>query len=397
MSKVSICLEYVWLDDEKNFRTKIKVWNINPQECKFNGKNYEVLPEWTYDGSSTGQANGEDSEIVLKPVAVFPKLAGHGYYVLCATYNLHPEIDDNGIQKWKYTPTESNTWHNANEIFEKYKDEKPWYGLEQEYFINPDKLGPVMPTPDWRNMEEIKEGEIRKGYELRQGQFYCSVGLKNCFYRKLAEEHMEECLKCGINISGINAEVAPNQWEFQVGPVEGINAANQLLMARYLLIKLCEEKGFECNFHPKPLYHYQQSLNGSGCHANFSTENMRKEGGMTYIQNACSRLEKAHKKHMENYGKDNELRMSGECETADFNTFSSGKADRTSSVRIPLFVERDGYGYFEDRRPASNCDPYLVTSLLLDTTCEDLTEKNLEPNNIKMKITPPIPLKLSLV
>ena len=128
----------------------------------------------------------------MKPVAVFPKLAGHGYYVLCATYNLHPEIDDNGIQKWKYTPTESNTWHNANEIFEKYKDEKPWYGLEQEYFINPDKLGPVMTTPDWRNMEEIKEGEIRKGYELRQGQFYCSVGADNAFNREVAEEHLLE-------------------------------------------------------------------------------------------------------------------------------------------------------------------------------------------------------------
>ena len=374
MSKISICLDYIWLDNEKNFRSKIKVWNIDTSTSKFNGKNYDVLPEWTYDGSSTKQADGEDSEIVLKPVAIFPKLAGHGYYVLCATYNLEPEIDNNGIQTWKYTPTRNNTWHNANEVFEKYKDEKPWYGLEQEYFINPMERGGI-----------------------EQGQYYCSVGHDNCFYREIAEEHMEECLKCGINISGINAEVAPNQWEFQVGPVEGIHAANQLLLSRYLLIKLCEKKKVRVNFHPKPLYHVQQSVNGSGCHTNFSTENMRKEGGMTYIQNACSRLEKEHKKHMENYGIDNELRMSGECETAKFDTFSSGKADRTSSVRIPLFVERDGYGYFEDRRPASNCDPYLVTSLILETTCKDLTEKTIpQVNNVKMKIMPPLPLKLSL-
>jgi glutamine synthetase len=374
MSKISICLDYIWLDNEKNFRSKIKVWNIDTSTSKFNGKNYDMLPEWTYDGSSTKQADGEDSEIVLKPVAIFPKLAGHGYYVLCATYNLEPEIDNNGIQTWKYTPTRNNTWHNANEVFEKYKDEKPWYGLEQEYFINPRERGGI-----------------------EQGQYYCSVGHDNCFYREIAEEHMEECLKCGINISGINAEVAPNQWEFQVGPVEGIHAANQLLLSRYLLIKLCEKKKVRVNFHPKPLYHVQQSVNGSGCHTNFSTENMRKEGGMTYIQNACSRLEEEHKKHMENYGIDNELRMSGECETAKFDTFSSGKADRISSVRIPLFVERDGYGYFEDRRPASNCDPYLVTSLILETTCKDLTEKTiLEVNNVKMKITPTLPLKLSL-
>ena len=376
MSKISICLDYIWLDNEKNFRSKIKVWNIDTSTSKFNGKNYDVLPEWTYDGSSTKQADGEDSEIVLKPVAIFPKLAGHGYYVLCATYNLEPEIDNNGIQTWKYTPTRNNTWHNANEVFEKYKDEKPWYGLEQEYFIN------------------IND---RTRVDNEQGQYYCSVGTDNCFYREIAEEHMEECLKCGINISGINAEVAPNQWEFQVGPVEGIHAANQLLLSRYLLIKLCEKKKVRVNFHPKPLYHVQQSVNGSGCHTNFSTENMRKEGGMTYIQNACSRLEKEHKKHMENYGIDNELRMSGECETAKFDTFSSGKADRTSSVRIPLFVERDGYGYFEDRRPASNCDPYLVTSLILETTCKDLTEKTIpQVNNVKMKIMPPLPLKLSL-
>ncbi len=376
MSKISICLDYIWLDNEKNFRSKIKVWNIDTSTSKFNGKNYDVLPEWTYDGSSTKQADGEDSEIVLKPVAIFPKLAGHGYYVLCATYNLEPEIDNNGIQTWKYTPTRNNTWHNANEVFEKYKDEKPWYGLEQEYFIN------------------IND---RTRVDNEQGQYYCGVGPDNCFYREIAEEHMEECLKCGINISGINAEVAPNQWEFQVGPVEGIHAANQLLLSRYLLIKLCEKKKVRVNFHPKPLYHVQQSVNGSGCHTNFSTENMRKEGGMTYIQNACSRLEKEHKKHMENYGIDNELRMSGECETAKFDTFSSGKADRTSSVRIPLFVERDGYGYFEDRRPASNCDPYLVTSLILETTCKDLTEKTIpQVNNVKMKIMPPLPLKLSL-
>ena len=377
MNNVSICLEYIWLDDQKKFRSKIKVWKYT-SKTGFTGKNYEVLPEWTYDGSSTNQASGNDSEIVLKPVAVFPKHAGHGYYVLCSTYYLNPEIDENGKEVWNYTPTKTNTWHKANEIFEKYKDEKPWYGLEQEYFINVSQSLGLDEKP-------------------AQGKYYCGVGNGKCFYRKIVEEHMEQCLRCGISISGINAEVAPNQWEFQVGPVEGINAANQLLMARYLLVKIGEEYNQDINFHPNPLFHYDKTLNGSGCHTNFSTELMRKEGGIHLITNACKMLEKEHKKHMEHYGVDNHLRMSGECETAKFDEFSFGRSDRTSSVRIPLFVERDGCGYLEDRRPASNCDPYLVTSLILETTCKDLLDKSDDLQNIKMKIVPPVPLKLSLV
>ena len=152
---------------------------------------------------------------MLKPVAVFPKHAGHGYYVLCSTYYLNPEINDNGKE---YDYTQQAAQHNANEIFKQYKHEKPWYGLEQEYFINPG---------------EDTERKL-------QGKYYCGVGNGSCLYRKIVEEHMEQCLKCGINISGIN-EVAPNQWEFQVGPVEGIHAANHLLMARYLLVKIGEE------------------------------------------------------------------------------------------------------------------------------------------------------------
>ena len=69
------------------------------------------------------------------------------------------------------------------------------------------------------------------------------------------------------------------------------------------------------------------------------------------------------------YGKDNHLRMTGTCETSSYDKFSYGIGSRTSSIRIPTTTFYSKFGYFEDRRPSSNMDPYLVTSKLFETTC----------------------------
>ena len=71
---------------------------------------------------------------------------------------------------------------------------------------------------------------------------------------------------------------------------------------------------------------------------------------------------------MKQYGNHNHLRMTGKHETASYNTFSFGVADRGASIRIPRETEKNKKGYFEDRRPASNMDPYIVTSLIFETT-----------------------------
>ena len=325
--------EYIWIGGNNELRSKCRVFDDSLRTD---------FPDWNYDGSSTNQATGSESEIIIKPRKIFPCpfRKGINVMILCDTY--YPD--------GKPHPTNKRT--EAFEIFNKKFYEHPWYGLEQEYFLtlNGKPLG--------------CEGDIPE-----QGQFYCSIGAENTFGRKLVEEHLEACIYAGLQISGINAEVAPGQWEFQVGPCEGIEAGDQLWMARYILERLGEKYGYGVDYRPKLL----KEINGSGCHCNFSTENMRNgnalKSGMQYIVEAIEKLSETHDEHMKVYGEGNENRMTGHHETSSYNKFSYGIGNRGCSVRIPNETVKKGCGYFEDRRPAANCDPYLVTSKIFETTC----------------------------
>jgi glutamine synthetase len=320
--------EYIWIDGEGNLRSKTRVLQ---QSSTTN------IPEWNYDGSSTFQANeNKDTEIILKPCAYYlnplrtiPKC--DSILVLCETY------DNEG------NPTPSNKRQNAKKIFDCKPEEEAWFGLEQEYYIIP------------------------KTNDTLTGKHYCGTQL-NSIQRKIVEEHLSACLAANITISGLNAEVAPDQWEFQIGPCVGIQAGDELYIARYLLERIAEKYDCKISYNPKPF----QDLSGSGCHVNFSTTSTRNENGLDIIYDYINKLEKNHSKHVINYGVDNIKRLTGKHETASYDSFSWGIGTRNTSIRIGNATYKEKRGYFEDRRPAANIEPYIVTSQLFKTCCIDI-------------------------
>lgn len=328
----AVQVEYIWIDFGGLVRSKTKTVTQGPV------KDASELPIWNFDGSSTGDAEGHDSEVMLKPVSIFPDPFRLGDNILALCECLKPNGE----------PVQSNNRAEALEYFEKTEEEEPWFGIEQEYTLfYADGRTPV--------------GWPMGGYPAPQGPYYCGVGTGRASGREIVEAHYRACLHAGVKISGINAEVMAGQWEYQVGPCVGIESGDHVWISRYLLHRVAEEFGAMVSLDPKPI---PGDWNGAGCHTNFSTKAMREEGGYKVILESLKRLEGKHEMMMELYGDGNERRMTGAHETAHYKKFTYGVANRGASVRIPRETERLGKGYFEDRRPASNMDPYIVTKLL---------------------------------
>jgi len=323
--------EYIWIDGQQptaKLRCKAKVVPMG-----------EEPPVWGFDGSSTEQAPGFNSDCVLNPVFVCPDpiRGGDNKLVMCE------------VLLTDMTPHPSNTRAACAEVAEKYAAFEMWFGIEQEYtlFQGPRPLG-------WPP----------NGFPAPQGGYYCGVGADEVFGRELVERHLDACMKIGLSISGINAEVMPAQWEFQIGPVGTLQVSDQLWVARWLLYRLGEDLGISATLDPKPV---RGDWNGAGAHCNFSTKYMREDYDACVA--AAEALGTKADLHIANYGHRIEERLTGQHETLSYKEFRYGVSDRGASVRIPWQVARDRKGYIEDRRPNANSDPYVVTRLVVDTVC----------------------------
>lgn len=331
-------LEYIWLGGANELRSKTKIMNSDKNELEL-----EDLPDWNYDGSSTAQAAGGDSEVWIRPVMVVndPFREGNNKLVLCDTW-----LPDG-------TPHPTNTRIKAKEIFDRALEMEPMFGMEQEFFcIDPETKLPI--------------GFPENGFPRPQGPYYCSVGASNAYGRDYLEEALDKCLEAGIPVTGTNYEVCPGQMEIQVCSI-GIAQGDYMQLTRYILARTGEKYNFDIDISAKPV---KGDWNGSGCHTNFSTKEMREnDNGYEIILQAIEKLSHKHDEHIECYGKDNSERLTGLHETAHISEFSSGVANRGASIRIPRMTERDGKGYLEDRRPSSSCDPYAVISKIFETCC----------------------------
>lgn len=342
-----IVAEYVWIGGSgHDLRSKGRTISKKPTKP-------EDLPHWNYDGSSTGQAPGTDSEVYLVPRAIFkdPFRGGDHILAMCDCYEPPRVQKDGTIIPMKAIPT--NTRAACAEVMAKAEADEPWFGIEQEYtLLNVQTKWPL--------------GWPKGGYPAPQGPYYCSAGAGTSIARDVCEVHYRACLYAGIEISGINGEVLPSQWEYQVGPCTGIASGDHVWMSRYIMHRVCEMFNVECTFDPKPI---AGDWNGSGGHTNYSTKATRvAPGGWDVIQEHCAKLEKRHAVHMAAYGEGNERRMTGLHETSTMDDFSWGVANRGCSIRVGRMVPVEKCGYYEDRRPASNLDPYVVTRLLVETT-----------------------------
>lgn len=326
-------LEYIWLDGyepTQNMRSKTKV------EENFSGK-LEDCPIWSFDGSSTRQAEGGSSDCVLKPVAIYPDPHRiNGFLVMTEVMNADG------------TPHISNGRATIED-----EDNDFWFGFEQEYFIMDTKT-------------ELPLGFPRGGYPKPQGMYYCSVGGLNTHGRDLVEEHADACIDAGLNFEGINQEVACGQWEFQLFAKGAKKAGDEIWIARYLLDRLTEQHGYYIEYHPKPLG--DTDWNGSGMHANFSNTTLRTCGSREVYEKICEAFRPVVKEHIEVYGEFNDQRLTGKHETASIHDFSYGISDRGASIRIPIITVQKGWkGWLEDRRPASNGDPYKIAGRIVKT------------------------------
>ena len=328
-------LEYIWTDANGEVRSKTKCVN------EFDKNN---LPIWNYDGSSTGQAPGNNSEILLNPRRIYNNPFHdnkNSFLILCDIYHSN------------FKPHITNNRYIANNIFIKNKSDihKPLFGIEHEFFVFDLNTGKPLGFP------------VGNYLPNSQGPYYCGVGAGKAYGRDFLDNLLQLCFKAGVNVTGSNLEVCPGQMEIQICSND-IKAGDDSLIFKYIAGRLGEKYKYVIDFRSKPI---KGDWNGSGCHVNFSINEMMEDNSYTKILNIIEKLKILHKEHIKIYGNDNHERLTGKHETSSIDTFSYGVSNRGCSIRIPTETFKNKKGYLEDRRPSASADMYLVTSKIFNT------------------------------
>ena len=359
-----VMAEYLWIDGAKptpNIRSKTKILDI-PTGIRFEDF---VPPVWGFDGSSTEQAEGSSSDCVLKPIKWCKdpirttEMVGFPHIIVL-----------NEVYLPSGEPHSSNTRAALKELSMKFAAEEFWFGIEQEYTLFKD--GRVLGFPE-------------NGFPEEQGKYYCGVGADRIYGREIVEDHMKACLDAGLLFAGINAEVMPGQWEYQIGAGNPLLVSDDLIISRWLLHRIAEEYGVVVSLEPKPV---KGDWNGAGAHTNFSTKATRESADS--FQAILRKMEAKHAEHVAIYGDKIEERLTGLHETCDMSTFKYGVSDRGASIRIPWHVNKDGKGYLEDRRPCANVDPYKLTAKIMDTVASGAEVSNGMPAIPAEPVTPQV-------
>ena len=197
------------------------------------------------------------------------------------------------VELTDFTPHPTNTRAKLRAQVDKYADQEPMFGIEQEYTFMKDGRPLGWPV---------------SGYPAPQGPYYCGVGGDKMPGREIVELHTAACIDAGIGIEGTNAEVMMGQWEFQVGVLSPLDVSDQLWVARWLLFRIAEDFGVFATLEPKPIL---GDWNGAGAHTNFSTKAMREDGGWDAIIAGCEAIGKRVDEHIAVYGEGIASRLTG--------------------------------------------------------------------------------------
>ncbi|XP_077518707.1 glutamine synthetase, mitochondrial-like isoform X3 [Amblyomma americanum] len=338
---------YVFVDGTlEKVRSKIKTLDFEP-------KRVEDCPVWTFCalGSYQWPDGGPKSEAYLVPVALFrdPFFGGRNKIVLCE------------VLQHDRKPMKTNTRKSCYQAMQKAADQEPWFGIEQEYVLT-EKDGQPLGWPRHPS-QTIKP----------LGPYLYGVGADVVEGRYVSDAHYKACTYAGVKMAGTNCEGILSQWEYQVGPLPGVEAADHLWMSRYILERVAEDFGLLVSLDPMPFP--PGNWIGSAMHTNFSTKATRSEGGIGAIRDAIRKLEGNAEALLSKYDtarvKRNKLRMNAGYLCTPDTQFSSDACSKEVSVRIPLAVVEAGKGYFEERRPGGNADPYTICEALVRTVCLD--------------------------